>query len=348
MKMRLLFSTVAMLLAVGAHAATFDLFGKTYNVSEKTLSGASFVGGTISTTNVSGVGLDFVQGATPAQDRLYMAISRLAGSAGSGLLYLTGADSSGVFSSSSNIDFYFGTSCTDTQDGRPSSVYVRSLTDTGAADKNVYMSSFDSNDSINIYDFTNFPSVYTGAQRVATLVYQTGTVLTGGGAALEEYDGSNRALMVGGVSGKIGCICTLDMDALTQDANGVGLTGTTLVAGDQLRDIAKLSDGSYIVTGAPANNQNTRSRVIKLTISGTSANPPVLTATTTGEVNLNTAGTWPDFTAGSAWIWGAAAGRGTGGNDVLYFTAISSTAPNAVTLYTLTPVTSSVENWKNK
>lgn len=333
----------AMLAAGTAQAAlpTVNLFGTNYDVSELTLTGATFGANTVAGTP-TGVGLDFVEGATAAEDRLYCTYLRPSG-AGAGLFYLTGADASGVFSTSSALSWLFGPSNDATVDGRPAAIYVRSLTDTGTTDKNFYMSNFQGNDNVNVYDATNFPTQYDDpTKRLGFYQYGPGGVLTGGTAALEEFAGI-RAISVGARSGVKPSVCTFDMDAVTMENNAVSVDSPTAANNDQFRDVARLADGSYIGPTAPVATPGTRTLLLKFTVTGDAATPPVLTATLVAERNFTTDAI-PGFNMGTEYLFGAAAGRVINGSNVLYLTGTDGT--NAI-LYTLTPQAppAAVKNW---
>ena len=85
------------LAGTGQAQETYELFGVEYTVSSLPMVGTSFDGGTvegfagITGPNESGMSLDFAEGATPADDRLFVAFQIAYNSdPGSQLFYLTG------------------------------------------------------------------------------------------------------------------------------------------------------------------------------------------------------------------------------------------------------------------
>jgi hypothetical protein len=165
---RMVVGVLGMILAAGAVSAdvpkTVKLFGQEYDVEIHSLAGAYKNGVTISQVtdfadraNNRRNNIDFVQGASPEQDRLFVVAAPNPSDdtdSADQFYLLTGADANGLFSpSASNATQFFGGKVLWSVGGRPSDVTWISDEDTGPKkDHNVLLTTFAGDDFLRFYD----------------------------------------------------------------------------------------------------------------------------------------------------------------------------------------------------
>jgi hypothetical protein len=208
---RVMTGILGVVLAAGAvHAAdvthpkvpaTITLFGQKYNVAAHTLGGTYANGVKITqsadwdtgpSTNKTKV--DFVQGATPDKDRLFVATATSQDAAvqpKDQLYLLTGSDATtGDFNTTvSKATQYFGGAVDYTVGGRPTDVLWLNDTDTGVKkDKNIIIVQFTDDDHYRFYDLD---SLATGTFRTDEVGFQENHIIKGVGTITNPEDPNN-------------------------------------------------------------------------------------------------------------------------------------------------------------
>jgi hypothetical protein len=154
------------LAAAAAHAADYPkavtLFGQKYSVvsTDRAVTYKNGVKITIDTAGNSRAALDFVQGADPSADRLFVGCDIAGGDVADQLYVLTGADpNTGVFdATNSNATQFFGGAVNDDDGGRVTSVLFLHDPPSNVAvgkDRNLALVQFSGPDELQFYDVRN-------------------------------------------------------------------------------------------------------------------------------------------------------------------------------------------------
>jgi hypothetical protein len=165
---RVVVTVLGALLVAGSVSAqvpkTVKLFGQEYDVDVHSLAGSYKNGVTISQVtdfadraNNRRNNFDFVQGASPEQDRLFVVAAPNPSDdtdSADQFYVLTGADANGLFSTAaSNATQFFGGKVLWSVGGRPTDVTWISDEDTGAKkDHNILLTTFSGDDRLRFYD----------------------------------------------------------------------------------------------------------------------------------------------------------------------------------------------------
>jgi hypothetical protein len=188
-----------MVLAVGAAGAdvpkTITLFGQEYDVTINSLAGSYKNGLTVSQAtdyadrvNNRRNNIDFVPGADPSQDRLFVVTAPNPSDdtdAVDQFYVLTGTDANGVFSpAASNLTQFFGGKVSWTRGGRPSDVTWISDENAGAKqDHNILLTTFSGDDYLRFYDLDTLSGSYVSDEvdhDISRIVKRIGTILDAG------------------------------------------------------------------------------------------------------------------------------------------------------------------------
>jgi len=194
---RLVIGALGLILAVGAASAdvpkTVKLFGQDYDVTINSLAGTYKNGVTISQVtdfadrvNNRRTNIDFVPGADPSQDRLFVVAAPNASDdtdPADQFYLLTGADANGVFSpSTSNATQFFGGKVAWSRGGRPTDVTWISDENTGTkADRNILLTTFSGDDYYRFYDLDTL----SGDFRSNEVGYSISQIIKGIGAIVD-------------------------------------------------------------------------------------------------------------------------------------------------------------------
>jgi hypothetical protein len=168
---------LGMILAAGAASAdvpkTIKLFGNDYDVTTNSLVGAYKNGLSVALptdfadrANNRRTNIDFVQGADPSQDRLYVVSApnpSVDTDSADQFFLLTGSDANGIFSpATSNLTQFFGGKVNFERGGRPTDVTWISDENTGTkADRNILLTTFTGDDHYRFYDLDTLGGTFT-------------------------------------------------------------------------------------------------------------------------------------------------------------------------------------------